>query len=111
MELDFDAPLSARQVAHGATAQALDKISTVSAGLELANCLGRRILTLAGVMRLFLDGAKHEAGNAGVFDGWVGGHTLRGRQLMELFDSLAIAVSIAPPAAPRIDAIALHALE
>ena len=69
------------------------------------------MLLLAGIMGLVLYGAKHEAGHTGIFDRRIGGDALGGRQLMELLDALAVAIPVAPPPAPEVDAIALHALE
>jgi hypothetical protein len=111
VKLDFDASLFARQVAKSAAGETLYEISALSASLELANSPLLREGLLAFTRWLDLDSAKHETGNGGVFDRRVGRDGLRGRQLVELLDTLTVAISVAPPSTPVVDAIALHALQ
>ena len=111
MELDLYTSLLARQVAEGTAGDTLYEISALSASLELADGLLVRELLLTIMGRLFLDSAKHETGNSGIFDWRVGRDALRGRQLVELLDALTVAISVAPPATPVVDAVALHAFQ
>ena len=110
MELDLNTSLLARQVAESAAGKTLYEISALSTGLELFNGLFLRELLLTIMGRLVLDSAKHETRDRGIFDGRVGRDALRGRQLMELLDTLTIAIPVAPPSTPVVDAVALHAL-